>query len=143
MPLIVYVGLPVSLKLFYKWAFDDIIDIQAIDSSFFNIKYIIKRGIFPTPKYIYMNHFLYQLRIPKWKFFLMIYFSVILTEYLLFYALYLQFMILSEWFRIDDDININIDIRVRFCLYFMVDLFVQIPIVTYLVLPFLSILNLL
>ena len=99
-----------------------------------NTKKYISRGFLDVPCEIYIETDKYQSIIPKWKFLLLIYVSVVLTEAVLWF--FFQCFQNTDVFNMEND-NL-LDVRLKYMLFLLTDLIFQLPIVSYFVLPLLT-----
>ena len=105
---------------------------------YINFTNILARGLFPIPARIHSRTDKFQSFPPKWKFTLLIYISALLVEIILWCTL--QRFGLQQWHitTLQHTTDNPIDIRGRYALFLMFNVMAEIPIVSYLTLPFLT-----
>ena len=136
-PLISWIVIPLLLKVTRKWVMDQIINVHELKSQSsrkWTCSEIMARGLIPIPNYILMDRDQFQSFPIKWKFAVLIYIAVLISEFVLWSFLYKHG--LSKWRYTNIHQEIDIDVRLRFALFLTFDLLVSVPLIDYLFLPF-------
>lgn len=153
-----YIAIPCIAACLRRWAFDQVVDLlpysqqlsksnnEKLESSGWlynlfslNTKNILSRGLFPCPNWVYSRPDKYQSFPPKWKFTILVYVAVLMIDMPLWCTLYRFGFRHWHWTNIQDiEPKNNNDMRLRYMLFVWLDLMIQIPIVSYTTLPFLT-----
>ena len=131
-PLISWIVIPLLLKVTRKWVMDQIINVHELKSQSsrkWTCSEIMARGLIPIPNYILMDRDQFQSFPIKWKFAVLIYIAVLISEFVLWSFLYKHG--LSKWRYTNIHQEIDIDVRLRFALFLTFDLMASIPLMQY------------
>eukprot|EP01083_Nonionella_stella_P083531 231032_1 len=155
-PLVSYIFLPMMVKLLRFWIFDTLIDVTSLKESHANngntiielcpskrmnvpqkptfLSNILKHGLFPMPDYVFTDSEHYSPIPNKWKHTFVITITIIVVEYALWMSLYQQVFRHFEITNITD--KRSMDLRVRNSMFLFFDFCVSVPILFYVVNPF-------